>query len=168
VSELGVRLVAEAVLELPVADARDAILMNGYGAAQGSEPGWQLVAGPHTGTPADMARTIGIGLVVIALLGLLAASLSPRALRVLEPLRAAGAAPLTIYVVHVVLVSTLALASPELSSGWGAWAAQLAVAIAIGAVLAVTRSRGPLERLVGVAASGAAGERGRPRTEPSE
>ncbi|WP_425844352.1 heparan-alpha-glucosaminide N-acetyltransferase domain-containing protein [Agrococcus sp. TSP3-2-1] len=167
-SELGVRLVAETVLELPVEALRDSILMNGYGAAQGAEPAWQLVAAPHTGTPADMARTVGIGLVAIALLGLLAASLPPAALRVLEPLRAAGAAPLTIYVVHVVLLSTLALAEPELSLGWGAWAAQLGIAIAIGAILAVTRSRGPLERLVGAAATRAAGERERTATTPSE
>lgn len=167
-SELGVRLVAETVLELPVAAVRDSILMNGYGAAQGAELAWQLVAAPHTGTPADMARTVGIGLVAIALLGLLAASLPPAALRVLEPLRAAGAAPLTIYVVHVVLLSTLALAEPELSLGWGAWAAQLGIAIAIGAILAVTRSRGPLERLVGAAATRAAGQRERPATTPSE
>ncbi|QUW19716.1 heparan-alpha-glucosaminide N-acetyltransferase domain-containing protein [Agrococcus sp. Marseille-Q4369] len=167
-SELGLRLVAETVLELPVAAVRDSILMNGYGAAQGAEPAWQLVAAPHTGTPADMARTVGIGLVAIALLGLLATSLPAAALRVLEPLRAAGAAPLTIYVVHVVLLSTLALAEPELSLGWGAWAAQLGIAIAIGAILAVTRSRGPLERLVGAAATRAAGERERPATTPSE
>lgn len=158
-SELGVRLVAEAVLEQPAEAMRDSILMNAYGAAQGTEPAWQLVAAPHSGTPTDMARTVGIGLVAIALLGLLAASLPPRALRALEPLRAAGAAPLTIYVVHVVLLSTLALAAPELSTGWGAWAAQLAVAIGIGAILAASRARGPLERLVGAAATRAAGPR---------
>ncbi|WP_051223200.1 heparan-alpha-glucosaminide N-acetyltransferase domain-containing protein [Agrococcus lahaulensis] len=167
-SELGVRLVAETVLELPAEAMRDSILMNAYGAAQGTEPAWQLVAAPHSGTPADMARTIGIGLVAIALLGLLAASLPPRALRAFEPLRAAGAAPLTIYVVHVVLLSTLALADPALATGWGAWAAQLAIAIAIGAVLAVTRSRGPLERLVGTAATRAAGTRERAATASSE
>ena len=61
-----------------------------------------------------------------------------------------------------------ALAEQELSLGWGAWAAQLGIAIAIGAILAVTRSRGPLERLVGAAATRAAGERERPATTPSE
>lgn len=167
-SELGVRLVAETVLELPAEAMRDSILMNAYGAAQGTEPAWQLVAAPHSGTPADMARTVGIGLVVIALLGLIAASLPARALRVLEPLRAAGAAPLTIYVVHVVLLSTLALADPALSIGWGAWAVQLAIAIAIGAVLAASRSRGPLERLVGAAAARAAGTREPAATASSE
>jgi hypothetical protein len=67
-----------------------------------------------------------------------------------------------------VLVSTLALASPTLSSGWGAWAAQLVVAIAIGGILAATGSRGPLERLVGAAATGATGDSPRTATRSAE
>ncbi|WP_413316565.1 heparan-alpha-glucosaminide N-acetyltransferase domain-containing protein [Agrococcus sp. 1P02AA] len=161
-SELGLRLVA-AQLGGDLAAHRSVLLENGYGAAPGTDPLLQLIAAPHTGTPADIARTAGMALVVIAALGLLATALPPRALRMLEPLRAAGGAPLTIYVVHVVLLtllgSTLQQAAPGLVGGWGAWALQVGVALAIGAVLAATRARGPLERAVGAAAERAAGPR---------
>ncbi|WP_306231306.1 heparan-alpha-glucosaminide N-acetyltransferase domain-containing protein [Agrococcus beijingensis] len=160
-SELGVRVLAASTYAALGDAARDVILANGYGAVPGLEPAWQLVAAPHSGTPTDIARTVGIALLVIGLLGL-AVSLLPRAaVRVLEPLRAAGGAPLTIYVVHVVLVSTMAAAlagvAPGLVHGWGAWALQLAVALAIGALLAATGARGPLERLIGRIAGAAAG-----------
>ncbi|MDR7233066.1 heparan-alpha-glucosaminide N-acetyltransferase domain-containing protein [Agrococcus sp. BE272] len=161
-SELGIRLLAG-----PLDDAaRDELLRNGYGAAQGSATAWQLVAAPHTGTPADMARTVGIALLVIALLGLLAAALPRPAVRALEPLRAAGAAPLTIYVVHVLLLTAMLVplqdAAPALGAGWAAWAVQVVVALAIGAALAAGDGRGPLERVVGRAADRAAGDRPRP------
>ncbi|MCR8670669.1 heparan-alpha-glucosaminide N-acetyltransferase domain-containing protein [Agrococcus sp. HG114] len=149
-SEIGVRLVAERVLDAPLDSARDTILANGYGAAPGTDAAWQLVAAPHTGTPTDMARTVGIALLVIGALGLLSAALPRRALRAIEPLRAAGAAPLTIYVVHVVLVALLvSLPGTAAMDARLAWAVQVAVAIAIGALLAATGSRGPLERMVG-------------------
>jgi uncharacterized membrane protein YeiB len=151
----------------PLSVARDLALENGYGAAHDDEPVWQLLATPHSGTPADIARTVGIALLVIAVLGLVTAALRPRALRALEPIRAAGAAPLTIYVVHVILVSLLLSAvepdAPEVVTGWVGWGLQVAVALGIGAILAATRSKGPLERLVARAADAAAGGAARPR-----
>lgn len=166
-SELGVLLLRDAVAPGEPALARDLLLANGYGAAPDGGPAWQLLAAPHTGTPADMARTAGIALLVIALLGLLALRLSPRALRVLEPLRAAGGAPLTIYIVHVVgytLLSGLLIESaPVLVSGWVGWALQVVIALAIGAALAAARARGPFERLTGAAATAAAGVRAGPQ-----
>jgi hypothetical protein len=83
--------------------------------------------------------------------------------------RAAGGAPLTIYVVHIVLLSTmgglLIGVAPGLVRGWGAWALQVAVALGIGAVLAAHGTRGPFERVVGRLASRAGGlhEAGEPR-----
>lgn len=163
-SELGIRLLAERMGGVDPASVRGIALANGYGAAAGPEPMWQLVAAPHTGTPADIARTAGIALLVVAILSLAVSALPQRAVRLLEPLRAAGAAPLTVYAVHVVLV-TLGLqlllpVAPDLALGWGAWALQLAIALAIGALLAATGARGPLERLVGRAADAAATGRG--------
>jgi hypothetical protein len=160
-SEVGVRLVAGAVHPTPGEDARDVILANGYGAVAGLEPAWQLVAAPHTGTPTDIARTVGIAVLAIALLSLVVSLLPRAAVRLLEPLRAAGGAPLTIYVVHVLLLSTMVGAllpvAPGVVLGWGAWAVQVAVALAIGALLAATGARGPLERLIGRVAGAAAG-----------
>jgi hypothetical protein len=100
-----------------------------------------------------------MALLVIALLGLAVSALPERALPRIEPMRAAGGAPLTVYVVHVVLLSQLMVLllphAPALVVGWGGWALQVAVALAIGAALAATRSRGPLERLVAWFAVGA-------------
>ncbi|GEK79547.1 heparan-alpha-glucosaminide N-acetyltransferase domain-containing protein [Agrococcus baldri] len=160
-TELGLRAIA-ALEGQPLAVVRETFLANGYGAG-GTDPVWQLLAAPHTGTPADIARTVGIALLVIAALSLLAASLPARGLRVLEPLRAAGGAPLTIYIVHVVLLTLLGgrlvEAAPGLVGGWGGWALQLAVALGIGALLASGRARGPFERVVGWAADLAGGRR---------
>ncbi|WP_405217087.1 heparan-alpha-glucosaminide N-acetyltransferase domain-containing protein [Agrococcus sp. Ld7] len=162
-SELGVLLLSDVVAPGEPSVARDWLLSNGYGAAPDEGPLWQLLAAPHTGTPADMARTAGIALLAIGLLGLLVQRCSPRTLRAIEPLRAAGGAPLTIYIVHVVGYSLAAglliEVAPAIVSGWGGWAVQVAIALAIGAVLAASGARGPFERLVGRAASLAAGER---------
>ncbi|MCH1883796.1 hypothetical protein [Agrococcus sp. ARC_14] len=162
-SEVGVLLLSEQVAPGDPALARDQLLANGYGSAPGVSPLWQLLAAPHTGTPADVARTAGIALLVIALLGLLARRLSPTALRAIAPLRAAGGAPLTIYIVHVVLLTLLGgllfESAPGVVGGWGGWALQVLVALGIGAVLALTGMRGPFERLVGVAAEAAGGRR---------
>ncbi len=160
VSELALATLGERAGLDPVA-AREVLLANAYGAAPGLEPARQLLATPHSGTPADIARTTGIALVVIAALGLLAASLPPGARRAIEPLRAAGGAPLTVYVVHVVLLSILggllAEAAPGLVGGGGALALHVALAMAIGLLLATLGARGPLERVVGAAADRAGG-----------
>ncbi|MGM1028458.1 MAG: heparan-alpha-glucosaminide N-acetyltransferase domain-containing protein [Actinomycetota bacterium] len=164
-SELGVRLLGERHPGGPDT-ARDDLLANGYGAVPETTLDWQLLAAPHTGTPADIARTVGIALLVIALLSLAASALPRPALRAIEPLRAAGAAPLTIYVVHVTLLSgLLPLAAGDaawLVDGWAAWAVQVAIALGIGALLAASAARGPLETLVGRCADAAAGRRGSP------
>lgn len=163
-SELGVLLLADTAAPGVPSLARDMLLANGYGAAPDEGPLWQLLAAPHTGTPADMARTAGIALLAIGLLGLVVQRMPQRTLRALEPLRAAGGAPLTIYIVHVVgysfAASLLIDAAPALVSGWTGWAVQVAIAIAIGAALAASGSRGPFERLVGRAAALAGRRRG--------
>ncbi|WP_347754225.1 hypothetical protein [Agrococcus sp. ProA11] len=160
-SELAVLLLTDTVAPGEPSLARDLLLANGYGAAPDEGLLWQALAAPHTGTPADMARTAGIALLAIGLLGLLVQRMSPRTRRTLEPLRAAGGAPLTIYIVHVVGYSVAAgaliEAAPTLVTGWSGWALQLAIALAIGALLASSGSRGPFERLVGRAATVAGG-----------
>ncbi|WP_354255676.1 acyltransferase family protein [Agrococcus sp. UYP10] len=159
-SELGLRLIGARYPGGPEL-ARDDLLANGYGAVPGVEPVWQLLAAPHTGTPADIARTVGIALLVIALLSLVVIALPRGSARAIEPLRAAGAAPLSIYVVHVTLLSALVpLAQGPagwLAAGWLAWALQVAIAIALGALLASAGARGPLETVVGGCADAAAG-----------
>ncbi len=161
VSDIGLRRVAAAEFGGSLETARDVALASGYGVAQGSGLAWQLLAAPHTGTPADIARTVGIALMVIAGLSLVASFLPTRVLQIIEPLRAAGAAPLTIYIVHTILVTLLGALlfedAPGLARGWGGWAVQVAIGVGIGALLASSGSRGPFERLVGWFAARAAG-----------
>lgn len=139
---------------------------------------WGLVpARPHSGTVGDLALTTGAALLTTGLCLLLGGVLHGRARRLAAPVLAAGAAPLTIYVVHVVVTTALLVASlvlsgdaggagegeePELSwwaRGPGAFALQLALIQAIGVLLARRNRRGPLETLVTAVATRAAGRR---------
>ena len=131
-----------------------------FGAPFGPELWAQLIATPHSGSPLDLARTIGIALAVIGLLVLVFDALlgARRPGPVLGTIRAAGAAPLTVYTLHIVATGlTLGplLEQPELLAGGMPWWAmglsafglQLAGVLVIGAVLAALGRRGPLEAI---------------------
>lgn len=132
----------------------------------------------HSGTTPDLVLTTGAAL--LALGGCLAfgAVLGERARRVLGPVTGAGSAPLTVYVLHAVLMTAgmiaLAVMSGRLGGGkgpaegeeltgaqWatglGAFAVQLAIVLALGAYLARSGRRGPLETVVGAVARRSAG-----------
>ncbi|KQW06639.1 hypothetical protein ASC66_09275 [Leifsonia sp. Root4] len=147
---------------------------SGHGAPVSAEWWWLLGAAPHTGTIFDVLRGIGVALLVIALM-LAFARWAPRwLLGVLRPMSAAGAAPLTIYTVHVLGValttSIVILMEPASFAelpwwylGWRILAVHVVVVLAIGAVLALLGRRGPLEAFVSDFATWAAriGSRGR-------
>lgn len=138
---------------------RDFLTMPSFGAPGGTELWQQLLATPHTGSPIDMLRTVGISCAVIGILVLLCDGRDrPRLSGPLETLRAAGAAPLTIYAAHVIATgilfaplmadpSALENGFPWWVAGTGAFALQLAGAVLIGAILAKLGRRGPLEAL---------------------
>ncbi|MGD8193730.1 hypothetical protein ACEXQB_004465 [Herbiconiux sp. P18] len=123
-------------------------------------------SGPHQGTTADLLLTSGFAVVTIGLLVLLGSPLGPAARRILTPVTAAGAAPLTVYTVHVLVVGVVTLAAlgkpySELSyveyvslddpwylSSPGFFAANVVLALLIGCLLAVLGRRGPLETAV--------------------
>jgi hypothetical protein len=128
---------------------------------------WMLVASAaHTGTTFDLLLTIGSSTVVIGLLVLLGTVLGPLARRILSPVLGAGAAPLTVYSAHVLLVGTVTLVmlgkpygeltwqeyvvldTPWFLSSWGFWLANILVALLIGSFLTFLGRRGPLETLV--------------------
>ncbi len=136
-----------------------------FGAPFSADPWAMLVATPHSGSPMDLLRTVGIALLVIGLL--VAVFDGGRSDRepgfVLNVFRSAGAAPLTIYALHV--IATALLMQPAMTAlmlqdapdpttlpwyaiGLPAFGAQLAGAIVIGAILAALHRRGPLEALV--------------------
>lgn len=132
---------------------------SGHGAPVSDDWWWLLGAAPHTGTVFDVLRGIGVALLVLALC-LAFARWTPRwLLTTLRPVSAAGAAPLTIYTVHVlgvaVTTSVVMLLEPVSFTelpwwylGWQILALHIVVVLLIGAVLAALGKRGPLEAFV--------------------
>lgn len=134
-----------------------------FGAPFSSDLWAQLVATPHSGSPMDLLRTIGIAGAVIGILVLLCdargeARGGARTGGALEVLRCAGAAPLTVYTLHIVATGLLLApvmedpavlenGIPWWAAGTGAFALQLAGVLVIGAILAALGRRGPLEAL---------------------
>ncbi|MGI6879435.1 heparan-alpha-glucosaminide N-acetyltransferase domain-containing protein [Microbacterium sp. gxy059] len=132
---------------------------SGMGAAPAGSLWWLASPGPHTGTTVDLAITTGTALAVVGACLALATLLGGSARRLLEPIRRAGAAPLTVYAVHVIAAGVgalIAFATADLESGslpWYVssgplWALHVAGAVLIGAILLALDRRGPLETLV--------------------
>jgi hypothetical protein len=108
---------------------------------------WLATAAPHAGTPFDLAHTTGTALAVLG-----AALLAARAVpRLLTPLAAVGAVPLTLYALHVTALAVLppeAAAAAGLPPG-GLLLVHLLAALAIGLGLRAAGLPGPLEAGVG-------------------
>lgn len=168
VYELGGRAaILQGAPDLDAAMVDEIFGMPGFGAPSTNDWWWMLGAAPHTGTTLDIVRGVGIALFVIALM-LAFARWAPRALLVvLRPVSAAGAAPLTIYTVHVLGValtsSLIMLLGPDSFTELPWWylsagilAVHVAVVLIIGCVLAALKRRGPLEALIGYVAKQAA------------
>ena len=147
-------------LDPAVAPDPELLTASAGGAPLAPELWAQLLATPHSGSPADLVRTAGIAAAVIGLLVLLCDIRDARLPRALDVVRAAGAAPLTIYALHVIVTGWLlgpVMEDPALLLegrlpwwvlGAGAFALHLAGALAIGAILSATGRRGPLEALL--------------------
>ncbi|WP_164512767.1 heparan-alpha-glucosaminide N-acetyltransferase domain-containing protein [Leucobacter chromiireducens] len=148
-------------------DRAEYVTQSTFGAPLSTQLWAQLVATPHSGSLIDIVRTAGIAAAVIGALVLLCDVARARGGRatpapgpLLATVRAAGAAPLTIYTLHIIATGVLlqpALDSPDAFTGagfdwWvagvGAFALQLAGVLGIGALLAALGRRGPLEALV--------------------
>ncbi|QWL31130.1 heparan-alpha-glucosaminide N-acetyltransferase domain-containing protein [Rathayibacter toxicus] len=137
--------------------AEKAVAGPGFGTPIGG--GWIALvnAAPHTGTTADILRTSGVALVVIAVLLVISAHFPSRLPLLLRVIVRAGSAPLTIYVGHFLgfslLIFTGFMVAQEGSMPWwaiGPWAilVHTAAAVCIGLYLALTNRRGPLEAWV--------------------
>ena len=114
-----------------------------YGTVPTDSWWWLAVEAPHTGTPFDLAHTVGTALAVLGLMLVLA-----RAVPLLVwPLAAVGAMPLTLYTLHV---TALALVPVQLVRAVGVPAGTLLVvhlvaALVIGVAVRAAGRRGPLE-----------------------
>lgn len=119
---------------------------------------WLASPAPHSGMPLDLAITVGIALAMIGACLLFGAALRPAARRLLEPVRRAGAAPLTVYVAHVIAAGLPMLLIglsgavmdevPWYVSSGDLWALHIAGAVLTGVILMLLNRRGPLETFV--------------------
>ena len=125
-----------------------------------------LAAGPHHGTTLDLMVTSGFALTAIGVLVYVGTVLPPVARRILTPVTAAGAAPLTVYTAHVLFVGIVTLVmlgkpysqltyqeymsidDPWFLSSAGFLGANIVLALLIGGLLAALGRRGPLETFV--------------------
>ena len=136
----------EKVLNSPGYPLGSVLQVNLTGIPQEGSWWWLASAAPHSGTPLDLLHTSAVAAAVIGaclLLGRLAEWVD---LDLLLPLRGAGAMTLTLYTVHVWVVSSFYL--KPLPAGWtedGMYFAQAATAITVGIVFARPSWRGPLE-----------------------
>jgi uncharacterized membrane protein len=99
---------------------------------------WLAVHGPHSGTPFDLAHTIGTAMLVIGLCLLLGRWL-PRLSAVLF---GAGAMTLTLYTLHVVMRTPGILSDDDAPTFW----THVAVVLVIGATFRLMSQRGPMEQ----------------------
>jgi hypothetical protein len=107
-----------------------------YGTTPTGSGWWLAVASPHTATPLDLATTIGSSLAVLGLLLLLL----PRPRWWAAPLVAVGGMTLTLYTLHVLLLS-----GPLPGGGAGAYVAHVVVAVAVALPWRRFVGQGPLE-----------------------
>ncbi|MFC0673237.1 heparan-alpha-glucosaminide N-acetyltransferase domain-containing protein [Brachybacterium hainanense] len=136
------------------------VSLSGFGAPVTPEL-WALAsASPHTGSPIDMIATSAVAIVLIGLMTLVVRPGTALRSRPARAARAAGAAPLTIYAIHVILTGAALIAAmllnpagdftsyPWYVAGLGILAIHVVIALGIGAHLAARGRSGPLERLV--------------------
>ncbi len=106
---------------------------------------WLLVVAPHTATPFDLLQTIGSALVVVGVALLVLSVPGPTGRRAVALFFGAGAMTLTLYSAHVVTRSPDLLPDGLRDS----YLFHVLLLLGIGSVFAATRTRGPLEGLVG-------------------
>ena len=144
----GGRAALEAILNSPGYPLDSVLQVNLTGIPQEGSWWWLASAAPHSGTTLDLLHTSAVAAAVIGaclLLGRVAAWVD---LDLLLPLRGAGAMTLTLYAVHVWVVSGFYL--KPLPAGWtedGMYFAHAATAIIVGMVFVLLKWRGPLEWL---------------------
>ncbi|ADX72607.1 DUF1624 domain-containing protein [Pseudarthrobacter phenanthrenivorans] len=144
----GGRQALEEVLNSPGYPLDSVLQVNLTGIPQEGSWWWLASAAPHSGTTLDLLHTSGVAVAVIGaclLLGRLAEWVD---LDLLLPLRGAGAMTLTLYTIHVWVVSGFYL--KPLPSGWtedGMYFVQAAAAVVVGIVFVLLAWRGPLEWL---------------------
>jgi uncharacterized membrane protein len=133
------------------------VMATGWAGTTPTDTGWWLATlTPHSTTPLDLAFTIGLGLVVLGVCILAGRATST----LLRPLAAAGSMTLTLYSLHLLLLS-----SPVMPGNGLGLLLQTVLVVAFALVWSRSHARGPLEELV-AQASGAVRRRVQSVTEP--
>ena len=144
----GGRAALEEILDSPGYPLDSVLQVNLTGIRQEGSWWWLASAAPHSGTTLDLLHTSAVAAAVIGVCLLLGRLAEWVDLDLLLPLRGAGAMTLTLYTVHVWVVSGFYL--KPLPAGWtedGMYFVQAATAIVVGMVFAFLKWRGPLEWL---------------------
>ena len=115
-----------------------------YGTTPAGSWWWLAVDAPHSGSPLDLAATTGSALAVLGGMLLLAQWARP----LVQVPSALGAAPLTIYTLHVVALAIYAGSGPNDTA---LWLGHVLVATLVGIGLRQAGLRGPLEAVVSAA-----------------
>jgi uncharacterized membrane protein len=119
-----------------------------YGATPTTTWWWLAVVTPHSTTPLDLAHTAGVALAVLGVCLLVL----PRPRWFAAPLVAVGSMTLSLYTLHVVLLSTLLPRDLPYALWW-----HVVVALGVGLVWRTFVGRGPLEAVAARASALAAG-----------
>ncbi|WP_052091312.1 heparan-alpha-glucosaminide N-acetyltransferase domain-containing protein [Modestobacter caceresii] len=135
---LGSRLRVDALQTMDFELYQDTLTWGPSGATPTNSPWWLAATAPHSGSPLDLAFTIGVALAVLGACLLLGRGLQP----LLRPLAAAGSMTLTLYSVHLLLVAA------PLPRGVLNLIVQVAVLVGFALVWNRSHLRGPLEELV--------------------
>jgi uncharacterized membrane protein YeiB len=116
------------------------LLWGPTGVTPTNSPWWLATMPAHSSTPLDLAFTIGVGLAVLGVCILIGRTTTTA----LRPLAAAGSMTLTLYALHLLMLS-----SPLMPDGDGAsFLLQVAVVLTFGLLWTRYHARGPLEDLV--------------------
>lgn len=136
---LGGRAELEASAEASSFDL-DEVMSVGWTGITPTDTGWWLATtAPHSSTPLDLAFTIGLSLVVLGV-AILAGRTGSALLR---PLATAGSMTLTLYALHLLLLSWSAMPS----DGTGLLV-QTVLVVALALAWSRYHARGPLEEIV--------------------
>lgn len=106
---------------------------------------WLLLVAPHSGTPFDLAQTIGSAVLVIACCLLLERLLPHAATVALAVVFGAGTATLTLYSLHVVMRTPGVWPREDPST----FVTHVVVLLTLGALIRLSRRRGPMEVVAG-------------------
>ncbi|WP_458778979.1 heparan-alpha-glucosaminide N-acetyltransferase domain-containing protein [Arthrobacter sp. D3-16] len=144
----GGRAALEKLLDSPGYPLHSVLQVNLTGIPQEGSWWWLASAAPHSATPLDLLHTSAVAAAVIGAFLLLGRLAEWVALDLLLPLRGAGGMTLTLYSIHVWVVSGFYL--KPLPAGWtedAMYFAQAAAAVIVGMVFVLLKWRGPLEWL---------------------